>query len=364
MDRFDYRTGADVVHQKQRRLTRGRVVHESARTLWINSAHRCSSVHESMTRLTNAIHRTSGQHAEMGESRQNRDSEDLEKVLAWFKDNNPFDLEYTALRSLSSGVTATVQDNINCDEAEIIGETIQIKIDEMNSGVSIKRNDRVRTLICLQKSVKIADETPIHIKPSVLFGRLTLLVRNQDERSHYFEYPLIPEPAPLFLDGKMRKANKTSLRNHYLKVEESIPNPCAKYCVIDGGDLIHQTSWAQINSYKEIADGYARYVKSNFRNEHIIVVFDEYSHQDSTKNDAHLRRDSGKQSSNITITDENMKVSCNKQDFLNNCYNKLQLIDLLAKTLANAGIKVIKSHGDADVMTCKTALNIVRGKQR
>ena len=71
-------------------------------------------------------------------------------------------------------------------------------------------------------------------------------------------------------------------------------------------------------------------------------------------------RDSGKHSSNITITDENMKISCNKQDFLNNCYSKLQLIDLLSKTLANAGIKVIQSRGDADVMTCKTALDIAR----
>ena len=51
-------------------LTRGRGVTESARTTWINTAHRVSGVHEAMTDLTNLKHKSSDQHVEMSISRK------------------------------------------------------------------------------------------------------------------------------------------------------------------------------------------------------------------------------------------------------------------------------------------------------
>ena len=58
-------------------LTRGRGVHESARTLWINTLHRCSEIHEETSELTNVVHKTSDQHAELGASHLKKDSQDL-----------------------------------------------------------------------------------------------------------------------------------------------------------------------------------------------------------------------------------------------------------------------------------------------
>ena len=339
-------------------LTRGSGVHESVRTVWINTAHRCSAIHEALSKLTNTVHRTSEQHAELGASRLNRDIKDLEKVIEWFKENSPFDMRHQELRSLESGATATKEDNINCDDAESVGNKIQISLDNKNFGdVKIKRKDQARTLVCLKKSVEIEGES-FHISPSTLFARLTLKVQDEDERAKYFKYPLTPEPASLFLDGKMRKANKHTLRNHLLKIDNGLTNPNCAVSVIDGGHLLYQTSWVNSSTYNDVAVGYLKYIKTYFKNEEIWVVFDGYSHKDSTKTDAHTRRDSGKRSANVIIQDGHMKLVGTKKDFLNNLNNKAQLISLLTEYLQTAGIKVHQSSGDADVLTCKTALDL------
>ena len=98
-------------------LTRGRGVTESVRTMWINTAHRCSHVHEAMTELTGLAHTTSNQHKEMGESRRQHDNRVLAKLIDWFEARNPFDPNMQGLCSLSSGVTVNDTDNINCDNA-------------------------------------------------------------------------------------------------------------------------------------------------------------------------------------------------------------------------------------------------------
>ena len=46
---------------------------------------------------------------------------------------------------------------------------------------TIKRKDQIRTLSCLQDSVKIGDDI-VHVKPEVLFNELTLLVQKENER--------------------------------------------------------------------------------------------------------------------------------------------------------------------------------------
>ena len=84
--------------------------------------HKCAAVHEAMTSVTNAKHKTSEQHVELGESRSNRDYSDLNTVKAWFDQHEPFDQNETRLRSLSSGLTASQSDGVNCHETEKVGE--------------------------------------------------------------------------------------------------------------------------------------------------------------------------------------------------------------------------------------------------
>ena len=44
-----------------------------------------------------------------------------------------------------------------------------------------------------------------------------MLKKREEERVNFFKYELTPEPASLFKEGKMRKANKAELRNRILQ---------------------------------------------------------------------------------------------------------------------------------------------------
>ena len=152
-------------------LTCCRGVTESVRTTWINSMHRCAAIHNSMSTLANVIHRTSEQHVDLTVSRRQRDMADMEKLDAWFQTHDPFDPDIPTLRSLTTGLTAAVSDNINCDDAEAVGQMIQEKLDGVCfQKATIRRSDQVRTLECLQVGVKL-DKTVIHIDPLILFTR-------------------------------------------------------------------------------------------------------------------------------------------------------------------------------------------------
>ena len=70
-------------------------------------------------------------------------------------------------------------------------------------------------------------------------------------------------------------------------------NPYADVCVIDGGDLLYQTSWSQHKSYEDVCNGYEQYIERNFASKIVWVIFDGDDHYDSTKNEVHNRRDAG-----------------------------------------------------------------------
>ena len=339
-------------------LTRARGVTESVRTLWINTAHRCASIHDAVTELTGLKHVTSEQHVEMSKSRRKKDNETTEKLKEWFIANNPFDPCCPELRSLSTRMVATEVDKINCDNVEKVGFQIQQTLENQKvSSSSIKRKDEVRTLACLQNEIKINDNT-VYIKPDILFGRMSVLVRNYEERTNFFDYELTPEPTTLFVHGKMRKPTKHKSRNHLLKAINSLPDPHADVSVIDGGDLLYHTSWKYQSTYEEIAATYLKFIEQNFKSKIIWVVFDGNTHKNSIKGDEHSRRSLVKSSATVSIKNPKMKLFSNKQEFLRNRSNKMQLIQLLKTMLVKAGIRVKQSAGDADVMIRQVAIDL------
>ena len=85
--------------------------------------HRCASVHNAMTIVTDLGTKTSEQHAELGSSRCQRDSKDMMKVSELLDQHELSDENVSGLSSLSTGVTA--DDTINCDIADEIGFRMQ-----------------------------------------------------------------------------------------------------------------------------------------------------------------------------------------------------------------------------------------------
>ena len=162
--------------------------------------------------LTDHHHTTSDQHVELAKSRCERDLTDFEKILQWFETRDPFNMELPMLRSLTTGLTATDEDGINCDQTEEVGEKIQQSLNGVIlTRAKIKRSAHVRTLQHLQAGVKVGKNT-IHIEPAVLFMRCTLLAQqNSEDIELYFSHELSAIPTTLFKDGFMCKTDKSEL---------------------------------------------------------------------------------------------------------------------------------------------------------
>ena len=87
------------------------------------------------------------------------------------------------LQSLPSGLTAISNDNINYDKQKLL--VIQFKLDsKIVDNCSIKRNDQVRTFICLQPEIALEKET-VDINRVILFNRLIMLIKIEIERVNF-----------------------------------------------------------------------------------------------------------------------------------------------------------------------------------
>ena len=272
-------------------ITRGGGVTESVRMVWLSSTHRVASVRNAMGTLTGQHHGTNEQHIDLANSRVLRDNKDLLALIDWFDAHEPFNANVSALRSLSSGLTATEDDNVNCDDVEEVGRKIQKKLDNVCiEDATIKRSDQVKTLISLQPGIKMDDKT-VNIDPLILFARLTALLQRDDEITDKFRYELTPEPTSLFKDGMMRKANKSVLRNFFLDKNEPVDDVQADTCIIDGGALLHKIQWQAKGTFKDVINKYINFLKRRYDTyDTVCIVFDGYVDKNSIKAQEHLRR--------------------------------------------------------------------------
>ena len=339
-------------------LTRGRGITESVRTTWINSMHRCAKVHECMTQVTNLPHTTSSdQHVELGTSRSKRDNEDLIKILNWLDDHDPFDTSTQALRCVSSGVCASEFDNINCDQAEQIGSSIQAKLDQRHiQEVSIKRSENIKPLQCIQKGVKLGSVT-IHIDTNILFSRLTLMIERSDDMRSYFKYELTPVPTSLFHNDFMRKTDKAALARTISEGKDQLVKT-PRY-VVDGGALLHRVRWLKNTSYQDVFEQYATDIRTRYGTQ-VTIVFDGYNSGPSIKDHEQRRRSSTTGKAPDVKFHPTMKTNDNQSMFLANSNNKKLFISLLSHHLTERGYEVIQATSDADTVIVKSALEMAK----
>ena len=97
---------------------------------------------------------------------------DLEKILGWFEQHDPFNTELSSLWSLTTGLMAITKNGINCDEAKLVGKKIHQSLDDIAvTYAHIKRSDHARTLYNLLPGIKIGKKN-VDIESSVLFNAL------------------------------------------------------------------------------------------------------------------------------------------------------------------------------------------------
>lgn len=341
-------------------LTVGRGMTESVRHQWVLSLNHSASIHDAMVQLTKANNKSSEQHYEMGASRTKQDYKDCEKLLGWFEERNPFLVPGVDLYALSSGlVSVNGKDMVNCEEAEIIGESIQKKVDNlMFNEIIVKRNDKVKSLNSLfdkssSTEEKIAD-------PKIMFTRMIAIAEREDDLESFFEYEMTTEPMALFKDGMLRKPDKPALRKIIMPEECSITKdkiPERSGIVLDGGALLHRVRWAKGTRFKAIAQAYLQYICKHY-DLSSVVVFDGYE-DESIKSHEHQRRNMVPQSCDVKVNPEN-QMPFTQERFLSNIANKASFIHFLSDYLLGSGIRVVNCRGDADATIVQTALEIAR----
>ena len=245
----------------------------------------------------------------------------MQKVVAFFQQFNPF-VGKEKLQSIFSGLTVSKNDGVNCDDVEKVGFTIQQKLDGFNyADVSIKRNDKMKTLVSLNKPVVVGNEK-VHIDPSSLFSHLVLIVERNSNIETYFKYELAQMPTALFSDYQMRKPNKSDLASFLLKNIPSEFPPSNSLYVADGGMLLHPLKWKKRDTFLEIAEEYRKLTCERYGC--CTVVFDGYGNGPSIKDREHTRR----RCKFLAEVDVNSSIifQLNQQDFLANEVNKNKFI--------------------------------------
>ena len=203
-----------------------------------------------MTDVTGLVHRTSVQHVELGSTRCNRDVGDLNTILKWLAQHNPFDIQRPELRSLSSGLTASDGDGFNCDEVEEVVSLLQGKLDDVKyHEASIKRTEKVRTLIHLTKGIKIDQET-VHVEPLILFSSRMQSFSKDAKTEHLTSSMSSLRSHHLCSNTVMRKPTKSVLGSSETSGVTTVITEIDTSYVLDGGALLHRVRGLAGNIYK------------------------------------------------------------------------------------------------------------------
>jgi len=131
-----------------------------------------------------------------------RDHKDYETFLKWLQAHSPFDFSNQQLVAISTGLVA--DSSVNCDQAKEIGKTAANAITRrVFSEVKLKCSDKV-TSINGANTIKVRGQTAV-VNPTLLFNRITCVLKNSTEMEEYLLYELSPQPSALFHDSTMRK---------------------------------------------------------------------------------------------------------------------------------------------------------------
>jgi len=214
----------------------------------------------------------------------------LSRLLAFYRSNNPFDVAYGELHSLYSGVIASDEDKVSCDQAKSVGRCIMERMDnEIVINVVLKKADRAKTLSQVSKMV-VADKH-LKVDSNLLFSRLIIIAQRCDDIEPIFCHELTAVPAAFFKDGMMHETAKSLLAKELkgaVKLRVCNSTVPLNY-VVDGGWLLHKVKWQSVGTYDDVLDQYVHYVCRYFGSK-ATIVFDGYGNGPTTKDQEHNRR--------------------------------------------------------------------------
>ncbi|KYN00649.1 hypothetical protein ALC62_08572 [Cyphomyrmex costatus] len=263
-DKFNCGTWTDMVIEQtlmkymktEGGVSRGRSTQESVLCKWIYGMYAMNTVCEGMETFCNVSLDTADQHVDARDSRINRDNADVKKLVEWFASHNPFP-KTNQIMSLATGIVGN--DEINCHDAYNIGHiSMENMIGQTFYNVKFKRSNRVVPLLSVRSCVKVHD-CKIPIDPLLLFQRICLNKKFNEQLCEYLQYELSPYPLALFTEVGMRKTNKASVYKCFKPCHIELDTSNVTY-IIDGGFLLHRVIWQENDTFQCIINRYVDYV--------------------------------------------------------------------------------------------------------
>jgi hypothetical protein len=230
-----------------------------------------------MQDLCGMVFQSSEQHKEISKTRQERDTKEITRQ------RNPFASQPLELRSISTGLIAC--DNVDVDQAQIIGEKILASMDgkEVES-YTFRRSDQATTMAT--KANRRKDTAPT-IQPELMFQQYMIGAQSRESPAEAFRYELCSFPTSLFEPKKAVLAdamwNKFQSSTTTFDDTLNTRHDSLSLIVLDGGSLLHWVLWKPNMTYTDIAPAYIDFVRRNYGLERTHVVFDGYSEGPSNK---------------------------------------------------------------------------------
>ncbi|CAH1111519.1 unnamed protein product [Psylliodes chrysocephalus] len=206
--------------------------------------------------------------------------------------------------------------------------------------VKFKRKDKVLSLVAAKCSVKIGS-IPVIINPLLLFQRICIAKKSDDELKEYLQYELAPFPFSMFTEDGMRKVAKSSLYKAYMPVTPVIEVDTTIH-IIDGCFLLNRACVGP-------------YYGTN-----TIVAFDGYpkSGTETSTKSAERNRCSKQHCNTDILFDESMIPTVSQEQFLPNSFNKKCFIALLQTKLKAHNYNVKQAIKEADSLIVQTPIQL------
>ncbi|KAJ8666123.1 hypothetical protein QAD02_007785 [Eretmocerus hayati] len=257
--------------------------------------------------------------------------------------------------SVSTGLKR--DDRVNCHQVFEIGSnflsgTYGKKFDD----IKLQQNNRVISLGVAQSSV-VVDNDSVRIDPTLLFRRLAMIIKNEEDMREQLKLELAPYPKALFDRDGMSKTSKHKFIDNFTVVS-GVPDTSGASNVVDVGLLLHRITWEQNENTDDILKKYVNYVKKHFSQD-TTIVFDWYPEIPQARHIESLeraRRFHQKHAREVSFQ-KGMKIPLLKDEFLLNEENENSLILVLREELDAAGFTTLQAEGDADIPYCRNRYN-------
>ncbi|GFQ81080.1 uncharacterized protein TNCT_76771 [Trichonephila clavata] len=146
-----------------------------------------------------------------------------------------------AIISIATGITG--DKDINCYDAFEQGLTVMKKTEGQNlRELKLSRKDKINPFWAKNSKIKIREDV-ITVEPLLLFQRIFVLKKTDEELQNYMNYELAPYPLCLFEDGELGKTKKSTFYELFAEISINLKSVENVHYVIDGGMLLHRCRW-------------------------------------------------------------------------------------------------------------------------